>query len=263
MKQQSNINSTKPKKSLGQNFITDDLFVKKISNQIKSDKNTIIIEIGPGRGALTKYLIKKNLKSLLLIEKDRQLSLYLREIYKNDKRVQVKNMDALNVKYNELNLEGKVIIVGNLPFNISTQLLYKWLDIEKWPPFYNRMILMFQKEVADRIMSKHNNKNYGKISVVSQTRCEVKKLFDAPPNIFTPIPKVYGAMLDFKPSLKYKNLNLIKLKKILSVAFSARRKKIKTNLKSYKHSLEMLNIDENLRAENLSVYDYCRLTDIS
>ena len=233
MKQQLTTNSSMPKKSLGQNFIVDEEIVKKISEFIKTNKNTTIIEIGPGKGALTSYLVKKQFKSMLLIEKDYELSENLHKAYHNDKRVKIKNIDALEINYELLNLKGDVMIVGNLPFNISTQLLFKWLDIKSWPPFYNRMILMFQKEVADRIMSKHNNKNYGKISVACQARCEIKQLLIAPPHVFNPAPKVYGTVLNFKPSEKYKSLDYTKLKKIISLAFSQRRKKIKTNLKDY------------------------------
>ena len=178
-------------------------FIKKISNLITSDDDTTIIEIGPGKGALTNYLAKKKFKSLILIEKDKDLSKYLKDQFEKDSRIEIKNLDALNINYSNLKLSKKVIIVGNLPFNISTQLLFRWLDISEWPPFYDRMVLMFQKEVADRIIANHTSKNYGKISVACQVRCKIKKLLVAPPHIFTPKPKVYGTILDFKPSTKY------------------------------------------------------------
>ncbi len=260
MKQQLNTNKFRAKKSLGQNFIIDESFIKKLSNEISSDYDTNIIEIGPGKGALTEYLLKKKFKSILLIEKDRDLSYFLSNNFKNDKRIKVLNIDALRVKYEDLKLEGKVIIVGNLPFNVSTQLLFKWLDIKKWPPFFDRMVLMFQKEVADRIKSEKNTKNYGKISVACQARCKVKELMIAPPEIFNPIPKVFGTVLDLQPSLEYKNIDYEKLKIILSLGFNNRRKKIRTSLKNYKKELIKLKIDENLRAENLSVDDFCRLS---
>ena len=260
MKQQLNINKSRPKKSLGQNFIIDDEFSRKLGKSINSDKDTNIIEIGPGKGALTSYLLEKEFKSIVLIEKDRELYQNLYKSFKNDKRIEVKNIDALHVKYEKLKLEGKVIIVGNLPFNVSTQLLFKWLDTKQWPPFYNRMVLMFQKEVADRIKSGKNSKNYGKISVACQARCEINELMTAPPEIFYPVPKVHGTVLDFQPSLQYKNIDFVKLKKILSLGFSKRRKKIKTSLKDYKKELMDLKIDENLRAEDLSVKEFCKLS---
>ena len=209
MKQQLNINNNKPKKSLGQNFIIDKMFIEKMSELIHTDSNTNIIEIGPGRGALTNFLIKKKFKSLLLIEKDESLSKILHNSYKNDKRIEVKNIDALDVEYERLNLKGKVIIVGNLPFNISTELLFKWLDVKKWPPFYDKMILMFQKEVAERILSKKDCKDYGKLSVACQARCKVKQLLFAPSDIFYPAPKVHGIVIDMQPHSKYKDLDSV------------------------------------------------------
>ena len=260
MKQQLNINNIRPKKSLGQNFITDKNFLEKINSLIPSDHQTTIIEIGPGHGALTKYLAKKKFKSLFLIEKDLELSKRLYEIYKNNKKVNVLQKDALKFDYNFFNLERKVILVGNLPFNISTQLLFKWLETESWPPFYDKLILMFQKEVAERIISEPNCKKYGKISVMAQSRCNIKKLLEAPAKIFIPIPKVDGVILELIPTLKFKHLDLKKLQLLLEKAFSQRRKKIKSNLKEYLSELNKLNIDENLRAENLSVMQYCKLT---
>ena len=259
MRQQLNIETNHAKKSLGQNFITDKNFLEKISKFIPSDKNTNIIEIGPGRGALTNYLVEKNFKSLSLIEKDRELIKELK-IKFNDKAINIINEDALKIDFEELNLNNDTIIVGNLPFNISTQLLFKWLEVNKWPPFYKRMILMFQKEVADRIISPNNNKNYGRISVAAQARCKIRKVLNAPSYIFKPIPKVDGVILDFKPCVDYSEIDFTILQKILKEAFSQRRKKIKKNLSNYTSLLKDLNIDENLRAENLSVKDYCNIS---
>lgn len=263
MKLQLNTNKTIPKRSLGQNFITDKKFLKKLSSFIQTNEQDVIIEIGPGKGALTHYLAKKKFKKLILIEKDRKLASDLKKIFINNKRIIVETNDALKFSYCDYYENKNTIIVGNLPFNISSQLLFKWLDNNEWPPFYKRLILMFQKELADRIISKPDNKNYGRISVAAQARCDISKLLYAPARIFNPMPKVDGLVLDFKPSLQFKDLNYKKLQIILKKAFSARRKKIKTNLNNYLDSLHELNIDTNLRAENLSVLDYCELTSIS
>ena len=263
MKQPSNINKFKAKKSLGQNFITDKNFLQKICELIPIDSKTNIIEIGPGNGSLTEFLIKNNPKSLTLIEKDRELAKKLQGDYKDNDKIKIKNEDALDFNYDTLKLEGNVVIVGNLPFNVSSQLLVKWLSVEKWPPFYSRMILMFQKEVAERIVSKHNNKSYGRLSVISQARCKVEKKLTAPAKIFFPTPKVDGMIIDFKPIINKKNVNFNKLKKILKKAFSQRRKKISTNLKEHIKIIEELNINKNLRAENISVEDYCKLANRS
>ena len=250
-----------PKKSLGQNFITDQNFLKKISKEIPSDKDTTIIEIGPGRGALSRYLLKKKYKFIILIEKDYALAENLKKDFNKNNNIKVLNNDALKINYSELNLTGKVIIVGNLPFNISTKLLFKWLEFKSWPPFYERMILMFQKEVGHRIISKHNRKNYGRISVAAQARCKIKTIANAPAKIFYPIPKVDGIILEFLPIIKYKKINYTKLQLILKEAFTHRRKKIKTNLNNYSYILNKLKIDGNLRPENLSVKDYCDITN--
>jgi len=248
------------KKSLGQNFIHDENFLIKLSNKIKSDKETTIIEIGPGKGALTKYLLKKKHKRIAVIEKDRNLIGYL-EKYKNDK-ISIINDDALKFNLLKLNKSKESIIVGNLPFNISSQLLIKWLEFDNWPPFYKKMYLMFQKELGERIIAKVNTKSYGKISVLSQSRFNIKKLLIAPSGIFTPKPKVDGIVLEFSPIKKYRDIDIKKLENILGNAFMHRRKMIRSSLKSYQNILMKNNYDLDLRAENLTVDDYCRLSSL-
>ena len=263
MRQLLNINRLRPKKSLGQNFITDNNFLLKMNSYIDSSKNNIIIEIGPGKGALTEYLSKKKFKKLFLIEKDNHLAAQLKLKYKNIKNIFIINGDALTFDYNFFkNIKGKVIIYGNLPFNISTNLLSKWISDDEWPSFFDKMILMFQKEVADRITASHNNKKYGRLSVLVQSRCSVKKLLDAPASIFSPKPKVDGAVIQLNPIDNYNKINFKNLEKLLEQSFSSRRKKIKNTLRMHKQSLTKLNIDENLRPGNLSVSNYCDLVKL-
>tara|TARA_Y200000002_G_scaffold273957_1_gene228309 strand:+ start:337 stop:1128 length:792 start_codon:yes stop_codon:yes gene_type:complete len=259
MKQQLNINKSFPKKSLGQNFIKNKDFILKLSTLIQSDKDTNIFEIGPGMGALTDQLIKKKFKNLYLIEKDFLLFQKLKDKYKNDKNIFASNIDAIDYNYELINKGQKSLIVGNLPFNISSQLLINWIVNYNWPPFYSKMILMFQTEVANRIIASHNQKSYSRISVISQARCEIKVLLDAPSNIFFPKPKVDGTILEFSPITKYLNINISNLQKLLRKSFEHRRKKIKTSLKDYDYLLKRFGIDDGLRAENLSVDDYCKL----
>ena len=255
-----NINNTSAKKSLGQNFITDINFLLSMDRYIESSKNNILIEIGPGKGALTKYLSQKHFKRLYLIEKDDLLADRLGEKYKNYKNIKVIKGDALTYNYNKFkDKKYNVIIYGNLPFNISTKLVSLWLGDIKWPSFFNKMILMFQKEVGDRITASHNSKKYGRLSVLVQSRCRVKKLMDAPASIFQPKPKVDGAIIQFEPINDYKSINYQKLGTLLEKSFNGRRKKIKNTLKDYKYFLQKLQIDDNLRPENLSVSDYCNL----
>lgn len=258
MKLPSNINKSYPKKSLGQNFIHDKNFILKLSNLIISDKSTNVFEIGPGLGALTDQLAKKKFKKLFLIEKDIDLFEKLTNKFEEERHIQTINADALAYNYQDF-AQNNSLIVGNLPFNISTQLLISWIVNYDWPPFYNKMILMFQKEVAERIISKHNQKSYSRISVITQARCNVKKLLHAPSSIFFPKPKVDGVVLEFTPIVKNVDLNILKLQALVKKSFKYRRKKIKTSLKEYECILSKLRIDNNLRAENLSVEDYCKI----
>ena len=263
MRQLLNINRVLPKKSLGQNFITDNNFLLKMNDLIDSKKNHIIIEIGPGKGALTEYLSKKNFKKLFLIEKDNYLACQLKLKYEKIKNICIINDDALKFNYNIFkNIKEKVIIYGNLPFNISTKLLTKWIADNEWPSFFDQMILMFQKEVADRVIANHNSKKYGRLSVLVQSRCDVKKILDAPASIFSPKPKVDGAVIQLKPINNYCNVNLNILETLLEQSLSSRRKKIKNTLSKHKQSLAKLDIDENLRPENLSVSNYCDLVKL-
>tara|TARA_Y100000816_G_scaffold270452_1_gene234206 strand:+ start:696 stop:1481 length:786 start_codon:yes stop_codon:yes gene_type:complete len=258
-----NINRAHAKKSLGQNFIIDNNFLLKMSSHIDLSKNNTIIEIGPGKGALTEYLLKTNFKKLFLIEKDNNLANELKLKYGKIKNIYVINDDALTFDYSIFkNKNEKVIIYGNLPFNISTKLLSIWISDSEWPSFFDEMILMFQKEVADRIIANHNNKKYGRLSVLVQSRCSTRKLLEAPASIFSPKPKVDGAVIQLKPIYNYNKINISSLEKLLEQSFSSRRKKIKNTLKEYKQSLAKLDIDENLRPENLSVSNYCELVKL-
>ena len=234
-----------------------------MNDHIDSSEKNLIIEIGPGKGALTEYLSKKKFKKLFLIEKDNNLATQLKLKYKKIKNIIIINDDALAFDYSIFkNVREKVVIYGNLPFNISTNLLSKWISDDEWPPFFDKMILMFQKEVADRIIASHNNKKYGRLSVLVQSRCNVKKLLDAPASIFSPKPKVDGSVILLKPISNYNKINFNNLEKLLEQSFSSRRKKIKNTLKMYKQFLAKLNIDENLRPENLSVSNYCDLVKL-
>ena len=249
--------SIKTKRSLGQNFIFDKNFLKKISDLIISKSNNTIIEIGSGPGTLTEYLFTKSYKKMILIEKDDRLIINLEKKFSNT-NIEILNEDALDFNFQSPDLSDS-IIVGNLPFNISVNLLYNWTKIKEWPPKQNMMILMFQKEVANRIIATQNNKSYGKLSVVVQSRYKVKKLLDVPSKLFTPPPKVDGTILEFTPHNNYKNIDIDKIDEVSKAAFSQRRKKIKNNMREYIEILNKLSIDENLRPENLSVLNYCEI----
>lgn len=250
------------KKSLGQNFIHDKNFIKKLSDLIITDLDSFILEVGPGHGALTNELLKKEYKKFIAIEKDDDLINELKNFENKNKNFELIHGDALEIDYTKL-FKNNTVITGNLPFNISSQLLIKWLFNNDWPPFYNKMYLMFQKEVGERIIASSGSKKYGRISVIAQSRCEIKKLLTADSSIFSPKPKVDGVVLEFVPHMKYENIDITLLEKIVKKSFSQRRKKIKSNLKGFESALEKNNIDINLRAEDLTVLDYCNITTTS
>ena len=186
----------KAKKSLGQNFLIDQSVIERISNIIEiRDKN--ILEVGPGTGQLTRAILKKNPKKLIVIEKDDELVFFLKK--KFDKDIQIINDDILNVNENNLYKEN-LTVFGNLPYNISTEILCKWiLNINDKKIWFNNLILMFQKEVAERIISPFNKKNYGRLSILSNWKLNVEKICDIKPLSFSPKPKVDSSLLFFSP----------------------------------------------------------------
>ena len=245
------------KKSLGQNFIFDKNLLIKISNCIKSKSINSIIEIGPGLGSLTEFLYQKKYKQLILIEKDIRLIENLKKKF-NASNVEILNIDAINFDYN-INSLRHSIIVGNLPFNVSVDLLYLWTKYKNWPPQHGKMVLMFQKEVANRITALPKNKSYGKLSVVIQSRYRIKKLIDVPASAFTPRPKVDAIVLEFTPFNDFGLIDINKIDKVAKDAFSQRRKKIKNNMSSYLSEINNLSISLDLRPEDLTVLDYCNI----
>ena len=252
----------KPKKSLGQNFLSDKNIIKSIVDIGNIKNNNVIIEIGPGTGNLTEFILKKKPKKFFVIEKDSNLVKLLYERFNN--KLNIINKDVLKFKLNIISKE-KFIIYGNLPYNISTQILTKWIkDREKFESC-KKLILMFQKEVANRIIAKTNSKNYGRLSIIANWRLDVKKEFDISSNSFFPKPKVDSTLLSFIPKRKYFNINNPEnLEKITKIFFNQRRKMIKNPLKQiFKNPdivVEKLNLDVNLRPQNLSPLNYFEIT---
>ena len=252
----------KPKKSLGQNFLSDKNIIKAIVEVGNIKDNNLVLEIGPGTGNLTEFILKKNPKIFFVIEKDYNLVKLLYKKFNN--KINIINKDVLNFELNEV-LKEKIIIYGNLPYNISTEILIKWITDSKKFESCKKLILMFQKEVADRIMAKTNSKNYGRLSIISNWRMNIKKEFDISPNCFFPKPKVNSTLLSFEPKKKYFNIKKpYNLEKITKVFFNQRRKMIKNPLKQiFKKPdmiLEKLKLDINLRPQNLSPLNYFEIT---
>ncbi len=252
----------KAKKSLGQNFLIDRNIIDKISNIIDlKDKN--ILEVGPGKGDLTISLLKKQPKKFYVIEKDDALASFLNTKFK-DKLIII-NDDILKINENILS-KDKLIVFGNLPYNISTEILCKWiLNLNDENIWFSDLILMFQKEVAERIISDFNSSKYGRLSILSNWKLNITKIMDVKPTCFSPKPKVESSLLYFSPKKNFfKFKNPYNLEKVTRVFFNQRRKMIK---KPYHQLflgndkiLSKLNIDLNLRPQNLNCETYYKLT---
>ena len=252
---------TKPKKSLGQNFLIDNNILQKIVNAVPINKSNEILEIGPGTGNLTDYLVKKNPKKIFVVEKDSNLSSLLAEKFKN--KINIINDDILKISENLISKE-KLIVFGNLPYNISTKILSKWIISINKNFWFSKLILMFQKEVADRIIAKTNTSNYGRLSILSNWKLDIKKIINIGPNSFFPKPRVESSLLIFSPKNKFfKIKNPKNLEMITRVFFNQRRKMIKKPFSQiFKDSDQIaknLNIDLNLRPQNLSPDTYYKI----
>ena len=250
-----------PKKSLGQNFLVNKEILNQIADlgEIKSDD--IILEVGPGTGNLTEKILKKKPKKIIVVEKDKYLTLFLKKKFNED--VEIINDDILN--YNlEIFHDKKIIIFGNLPYNISTQILTSWIKKNNLNKFCKRFILMFQKEVADRILAKCNSKNYGRLSIISSWKMNIKKIIDINPSNFSPVPKIKSSLLVFEPKNNYFKINNPKnLEHITNIFFNQRRKMIKKPLKflfkNYEKVSEDLSLDLSQRPQNLTNVTYYKI----
>jgi 16S rRNA (adenine1518-N6/adenine1519-N6)-dimethyltransferase len=251
-----------PKKSLGQNFLIDQNIIDKITSAVEI-KGKSILEIGPGTGNLTENILKKNPKKLTIIEKDNQLAELLKK--KLDANVTIINDDVLKVDEN--NLDKDVLTVfGNLPYNISTEILCTWiLNIKNKNFWFDNLVLMFQKEVADRIIAKFNTKDYGRLSILSNWKLKIEKICDVKPSSFFPKPKIDSSVLLLKPKLNFFPLtNPKNLEKLTRTFFMHRRKMLKKPYNNlFNGNLDVANrlkINLNLRPQNLNFETYYNLT---
>ena len=250
-----------PKRSLGQNFLIDENILNIITELGNINNEDLILEVGPGTGNLTQKILEKKPKNFTVIEKDKKLVDFLKK--KFNKKIDIINEDMLKFSY-EKNLNKRIIVFGNLPYNVSTQILSKWIKIKKLEYFYKKFILMFQKEVADRIIAKDNSKNYGRLSIISNWKMNVKKIMDIDPNCFKPIPKVKSSILTFEPKKNYYKIQDGKnLEHITNVFFNQRRKMIKKPMKvlfkDFEEISKELSLDLNLRPQNLSNLTYYKI----
>ena len=251
----------KAKKSLGQNFLTDRNILEKIVG-ITSIRDKTVLEIGPGTGNLTSFILKNNPKKVFVVEKDEDLAKNLKNTFKD--QLTIINDDILNVNENLL-FNEKVTVFGNLPYNISTEILSRWIINLKNNFWFDHLVLMFQKEVADRIIAKFNTSNYGRLSILSNWKLNIKKICDIKPESFSKKPKINSSLLFFSPKKDfYKIKDPKNLEKITRIFFSHRRKMLKKPFNQLFNGdqkiLDKLKIDLNLRPQNLNFEIYYKLT---
>jgi 16S rRNA (adenine1518-N6/adenine1519-N6)-dimethyltransferase len=252
------------KKSLGQNFLFDLNLTRRIARAAAPFKNTTIIEIGPGPGGLTRALLAEGAEKLIVVERDARALPALAEIANHyPGKLHVIEGDAMQVDWASL-VTGPARIVANLPYNVGTPLLVGWLTQGHWPPFYDSLTLMFQKEVALRIAAAPGSNDYGRLSVLCQWRCTCKRLFDVNRSAFTPPPKITSSIVQLTPRSKPDiDCDVKALEKVTAAAFGQRRKMLRQSLKTVFQNaeavLEGLNIASTKRAEELAVSDFARL----
>jgi len=246
----------KIKKSLGQNFLIDNNIINKIVEIGNISKNETILEIGPGLGSLTNKIVEMNPKNIFAVEKDKDLAKLLEKKFINFNNIKIINNDILNLLENKY-FGNNVIVFGNLPYNISTKIIATLILLRKWPPWYKMLIFMFQKEVADRIVAKDNDKDFGRLAILCRWRLDVKKHFNVTKNCFFPRPNIDSTILSFSPK---KNIFKIKNPKNLEIItrtlFSNRRKMINKNFtKLFKGNISVadeLKLNLKKRPEEIS-----------
>lgn len=248
-------------KTLGQNFLLDQNITDKIASKSGDLSNMTVFEIGPGPGGLTRSLLRHNAKKVIAIEFDERAVKALQGLKETAQgRLEIIHGDALETNLLRLG-EGPRMIVANLPYNIATPLLVGWLkQIRNEPNSFDQMTLMFQKEVAQRITASIGDKHYGRLGILSQWLCDAHILFDLPPSVFSPPPKVTSSVVSFKPkTLSEKSPAFDAIEKITASGFGKRRKMIRQSLKSYAPYFNDLDILETQRAENLSIQNFIDL----
>ncbi len=254
------------KKSLGQNFLLDLNLTRKIARLAGNLNERTVVEIGPGPGGLTRALLIEGAKRVVAIERDDRCLPALAEISAHfPGRLDVHAADALDIDWTKLvDGTGPVSIVANLPYGVASLLLVNWLETEPWPPWYDRMVLMFQREVAERIVAAPRSKAYGRLSVIAQWRTDAKIVMNLPPEAFTPPPKVASAIVEFLPKAQPEPPCRVRtLARVTAAAFGQRRKMLRSSLKQLTAFPELLlnraGLAPEQRAEELSVSEFARL----
>jgi 16S rRNA (adenine1518-N6/adenine1519-N6)-dimethyltransferase len=252
------------RKSLGQNFLLDLNLTAKIARSAGDLTGCDVLEVGPGPGGLTRGLLAEGARRVLAVEKDERCMSALAEIgaaYPG--RLTVLNADALEVDIGA-HLTAPVKIVANLPYNVGTELLVRWLTPKVWPPLWQSLTLMFQKEVAERIVARPGSKAYGRLAILAQWRCEARIVMTLPPGAFTPPPKIHSAVVHLSalPEPRFPADPAI-LSRVVAAAFNQRRKMLRASLKGAARDIEerlrTAGIDPTARAEEISLEAFCAL----
>ena len=251
-----------PKKSLGQNFILDRNIINQIVELGNLNNESFVVEIGPGTGNLTNEILKKNPKKFYAIEKDKDLYQSLKK--KFDRKINFLNEDVLKVDWTSL-IDEQCIVFGNLPYNISAKILINWIRLNNLNYLFKRFILMFQKEVADRIVAEVNSSKYGRLTILTEWKLNVKKIIDINPECFYPKPKVKSSVLYFEPKNNYFNFkNSKNLEKVTDIFFQNKRKMIKKPInilfEDARKIIKKLNLDEKCRPQNLDSKTFFKIS---
>lgn len=259
-----NDHSLNAKKSMGQNFLLDLNLTSKIARLAGDLEGHDILEVGPGPGGLTRGLLASGARRVVALEKDTRCIPALNEIAKiYPGQLDIFNADALDFDISA-HLKAPIRIVANLPYNIGTELLIRWLTPMQWPPFWNTLTLMFQKEVAERIIAKPKSRAYGRLAILAQWKTNPTIVMKLPPEVFTPAPKVYSAVVHFDTLLRPRFPAPVGLlSSTVAMAFNQRRKMLRSSLKSASPDIETVlrdaGIDPTARAEEISLEGFCAL----
>lgn len=254
------------KKSLGQNFLFDLNLTQKIARTAGPLEDVTVFEVGPGPGGLTRAILSLNAKKVIAVERDERCLPALAEISAHyPGKLEVLSGDALKTDFTGLApKDGPVAVIANLPYNVGTQLLLNWLLPPVWPPFWQSLTLMFQKEVGERITADPDDDHYGRLAVLAGWRTEARMAFDVPPQAFSPPPKVTSTVVHLTPRENPIECDAKKLGRVTEAAFGQRRKMLRQSLKSLGGEALLLkaDIDPQRRAETLSVEEFCRLANL-
>ena len=253
------------KKSLGQNFLIDQNIIKKITSLVDIE-NKNVLEVGPGSGALTAEILKKNPKSLIVVEKDKNLAIKLKSKFKNKINFKLYNEDILRIDLKKI-IRKNLIVFGILPYNISSQILVKFIKIKKLSPDFSDLIFMFQKELGDKIVAKFPSSEYGRLSILSTYKLEILKKFLVSRNCFFPKPKVTSIIIHFRPkeNITFKIKDVNNLEKVTNILFSNKRKMINKSIKKILSQNKINQIDDldlYLRPSNIKPEIYYKITEL-